>query len=230
MTTQLAAETAATNYPTDGVDSELNYRSMSRAAVLSLAFGLFGLLAWISPMLLFLPICGVVFGFIALKNLAKFPEELVGHWPARIGLALGGVLAIASPIRHTYIFYTEVPEGYKRIYFSVLKSPTGAPDFPTEEAIKLNGEKVFLKGYIHPTSISSNSARTFVLVPDLGTCCFGGQPPLTHMIEVRLVNDQVASRSLRQYSLAGVLDVFPQLKPIEGLQGVFYQLEAEHFN
>ncbi|MFY8200188.1 MAG: DUF3299 domain-containing protein, partial [Pirellula staleyi] len=105
----------------------------------------------------------------------------------------------------------------------------GAPDLPTPEAVALNGKKVFLKGYIHPTSVASNAAKTFVLVPDISTCCFGGQPPLTHMIEVKLVNDKYAGKSLRCFSLAGILEVHPYLKPVEGLEGVFYQLEAEHF-
>jgi hypothetical protein len=210
-------------------DEEFTYKSLSRAAVLSVAFGVIGLLAWISPILLFFPLCGVVFGFIAFRNLRKFPNELVGLPAAWIGVVLSATMAIGSPIRHTYIYYTEVPEGFERIQFSSLTSPSGAPDVPTQDAIELNGKKVFVKGYIHPTSVSSNTAKTFVLVPDLGTCCFGTQPPLTHMIEVRLLNDKFASKSLRRYSLAGVLEVHPYLKPIEGLEGVYYQLEAEHF-
>ena len=210
-------------------DDEFAYKSMSRAAVLSFAFGLFGLLAWISPLLLFLPACGVVFGIVAFRNLKKFPNELIGSGIARIGMILSVCLLVASPIRHIYIYNTEVPEGYERIQFAWLKSATGAPDFPTPEAIALNGQKVFLKGYIHPTSVASNAAKTFVLVPDISTCCFGGQPPLTHMIEVKLVNDTYAGKSLRCFSLAGILEVHPYLKPVEGLEGVFYQLEAEHF-
>ena len=49
------------------------------------------------------------------------------------------------------------------------------------------------------------------------------------MIEVKLVNDKYAGKSLRCFSLAGILEVHPYLKPVEGLEGVFYQLEAEHF-
>ena len=109
-------------------DDEFAYKSMSRAAVLSFAFGLFGLLAWISPLLLFLPACGVVFGIVAFRNLKKFPNELIGSGIARIGMILSVCLLVASPIRHIYIYNTEVPEGYERIQFAWLKSATGAPD------------------------------------------------------------------------------------------------------
>jgi hypothetical protein len=214
----------------DEADSdEFSYKSLSRAALLSLAFGLMGVLSWISPLLLFLSACGVIFGVVAFRNLKKFPNELFGFPVACIGIAISVVLLIVAPIRHAMIYYTEVPDGYERIQFASLKSPLGAPDQPTAEAIALNGKKVFLKGYIHPTSLASNTSKTFVLVPDWATCCFGTQPPLTHMIEVRLVNDKFAGKSFRQHALAGVLEVHEYVKPVDGLQGVYYQLEAEHF-
>jgi hypothetical protein len=70
-------------------------------------------------------------------------------------------------------------------------------------------------------------AKKFVLVPDLGTCCFGGQPPLTHMIEVSLSGEEYARKSYRKQRLAGTLHVNRSLKPIEGLTGVYYQLKAD---
>jgi hypothetical protein len=209
------------------VDDEFSYQSLSRAAVLSMAFGLLGLLAWISPLLLFLPLLGLVFAFVAFRNLRRFPTELVGKPVAWVGCVLSAAMVIGAPIRHTYIYYTEVPEGFERIQFSSLISPV---DVPPPEAIAMHGKKIFVKGYIHPTSVSSSTTKSFVIVPDLGTCCFGTQPPLTHMIEVRLINDKFASKSLRRYSLAGTLEVHPYKKPVEGLDGVYYHLDAEHFN
>ena len=170
-----------------------------------------------------------MFGLVALGNIKKYPTELSGKSIAMIGLVLSVAILVGSPVRHIYIYYTEVPEGFERISFGSLKSRMGEPDYPTPEAIKLNGKKVFLKGYIHPTSISSNTTKTFVLVPDWSTCCFGTQPPLTHMIQVRLVNDGYAYKSVRQHSIAGTLDVHLYVKPIEGLEGVYYEFEAEHF-
>ncbi len=217
-----------TQYETDESD-EFTYRSLSRAAVLSLVFAFFGLLAWISPILLFLAAIGLVFGIVAIRNLKKYPNELVGTPVAWLGLVLSGAIMIGAPARHIYIYNTEVPEGFERVSFSVLNSRKGEPDFPTNEAIALNGKKVFIKGYVHPTSISSNSSKSFVLIPDLGTCCFGTQPPLTHMIQVKLVNDGYAYKSLRLHAIAGTLEVHPHIKPVEGLEGVFYEFEAEHF-
>ncbi len=120
-----------------------------------------------------------------------------------------------------------MPKGYERISFTQLKSPISEVDLPPTTALELDGKQVFLKGYIHPTSIASTAARTFVLVPDLGTCCFGGQPKLTHMVEVTLTGDYFAKYAMRQVKLAGTLRVDQHLKPIPSLQGVFYQLKAD---
>ncbi len=92
----------------------------------------------------------------------------------------------------------------------------GAPDAPTKEALSLDGKKIFLKGYVHPTSVTSTSAKNFVLVPDWATCCFGGQPPLTHMVEVNLKGDMSVRASQRKIKLAGTLKVDKNLKPISG--------------
>ena len=52
--TQAISESQVDDYVGSGEDSEeFSYKSLSRAAMLSLVFGLFGLLAWISPLLLF---------------------------------------------------------------------------------------------------------------------------------------------------------------------------------
>lgn len=213
----------------DEAGDDYGYRSVSRAAVLGVVFSLLGLLSWVSPLLLILSFVGLLFSLVAFRNFRLYPTELSGKPLAFVGGGLALLALIASPIRHTYIYYTELPPGYERISFASLKSPLGAPDYPPDSAMALHGKKVFLKGYIHPTSVSSNAAKTFVLVPDWATCCFGQQPPLTHMIEVRLAGEQFAQKSLKRHSLAGTLMVRPYMKPVEGLQGVFYELEADHF-
>lgn len=214
---------------TVGLEDDYHYRAISRAAVLSLVFGLLGQLAWFFPELVVLCAVGLLFTLVAFRNLKLFPTELSGTPIAILGGLISLVALIVVPIQQTYIYYTELPEGYQRISFSALKSPLGAPDQPPPSAQQLDGKKVFLKGYIHPTSLSSSSAKSFILVPDWATCCFGQQPPLTHMIEVRLTGEQFAHKSFRKHSLAGTLQVRPFIKPIEGLQGVYYELEADTF-
>jgi hypothetical protein len=50
------------------------------------------------------------------------------------------------------------------------------------------------------------------------------------MVEVTLVGDLAVRASTRQIKLAGTLQVAQELKPINGLQGVYYQLRADHLD
>lgn len=222
--------TEALNLPVESTfttgDAEV-YRSVSRSAVASLVLGVLGLTAFPMLPMVVLPLIGCVFAILAFRGFMQFPDELLGRPLAIAGGILCGLTLIAAPSYHGYVYATEVPDGYTRIDFGALMSEAGQPDGPTRFAMEMNGEKVFVKGYIHPTSMDTLQAKRFVIVPDLGTCCFGGQPPLTHMIEVSLLGDQTARKSLRRQRLAGTLRVDPNLRPIDGLTGVFYQLRAD---
>jgi hypothetical protein len=203
------------------------YQAVSRSAVASLVLGILGISAFTFAGLIILSIAGLASAFMAMRAFRLFPTEYLGRPIAVMGGILSGLILIAAPALHTYVYLTEVPEGYTRVDFWDFTSPAGKPDAPTKVAIDLNGQQVFIKGYIHPTSMDSLQAKRFVLVPDLGTCCFGGQPPLTHMIEVTLTGEQYATKSFRKQRLAGTLKVNDGIKPVEGLTGVFYQLKAD---
>lgn len=203
------------------------YKSVSRAAVASLILGVFGLLAFWMGILVVLPILGGVFALLALSSIRKFPEELQGRSLALVGGVLCLVSSILAPTYHAIIYATEVPDGYERLEFGLLKAKSKTEDVPPAEAMQFDGKKIFIKGYIHPTSMDNVMSKQFVLVPDLGTCCFGTQPPLTHMIEVSLVGDQYARKSFRKQRIAGTLRINRGIKPVDGLTGVFYQLRAD---
>lgn len=209
---------------------DLVYQSVSRAAVASVVLAVLGLLSFLFVGLLMLPAVGLALAISALLSIRKYPDELLGRPMALFGLGVSGVTLLLSPAYHAYVYATEVPPGYERIAFASLTSPSGAPDVPPAQALELDGKQVFLKGYIHPTSMDAPRVKKFVLVPDLGTCCFGGQPPLTHMIEVTLTGDNFATRSMRKQKLAGTLHVNRALKPIDGLEGVYYTLKADLIN
>lgn len=227
---------AATNQDRRAYDTpvtssdDLVYQSVSRAAVASFVLALLGVLSFIFVGLLLFPALALLLAISALFSIRKYPNELLGKPIALAGLALSAVTLCTAPVYHAYVYATEVPPGYERVAFASLTSPTGAPDLPPPKALELDGQPIFVKGYIHPTSMDSPRSKRFVLVPDLGTCCFGGQPPLTHMIEVTLTGDNVASKSMRKQKLAGTLRVNRTLKPIEGLEGVYYTLKADIIN
>lgn len=221
--------TSAYQSPVSSADN-LVYQSVSRAAVGSALLAALGLMSFLLVGLVILPAVALLLGINALISIRKYPDELLGKPIAQLGIGLSLLTILTAPAYHAYVYATEVPPGYERVAFAALTSPKNAPDQPPPQAIELDGKKIFVKGYIHPTSMDAPRAKKFVLVPDLGTCCFGGQPPLTHMIEVTLTGDDFAKKSMRTQKLSGTLRVNRQLKPIEGLQGVYYTLQVDQIN
>ncbi len=204
---------------------------LARRIVLAVAILLLPGCIWTMGLLpapgLVLPLAGLVMGLIGLNNIRKYPSELTGRMAARIGTLFGVTLFLGGIGCHMVIYATEVPEGFERLPFEVLKAGAGMPDFPPPEAQEMDGKRVFIKGYIYPGQ-KRFKLKQFVLVPDLGTCCFGGSPKQTHMIEVILEGDARVDYSMTKRRLAGVLKVNPTLQPVQGRPGVYYQLLAEY--
>jgi hypothetical protein len=203
------------------------YRSLNRLAVWSLALAILSLAAFLFPMLLILPAVGAALGWSAIRSIRRYPEEYSGLLVARIGAAGCAAVLIGAAATHATVYALEVPEGYQRISFYQLQPDDDSKSPIPPEAKALDGKKVFIKGYVYPDGQQSN-IRRFVLVPDRGTCCFGGQPKLTDMVEVTIKTDDRIRYSYQMRKLAGVLRVDERLKPVSGLGGVYYQLDAEY--
>jgi hypothetical protein len=201
---------------------------MNRAAVASLALAVLSIPALLFSTLLALPIAGIILGLVAIRSIKRYPEEWSGLRVAHAGVISCMVVAVAGAALHITEYVTEVPEGYERISFYELQPDKDRPDLPVPpKALELDGKRVFVKGFVYPDGQQSNITR-FVLVPDRGTCCFGGQPKLTDMIEVSIVSDDRLRYSLQMRKLAGTLHVDTRLKPVSGLGGVYYRLDADY--
>jgi hypothetical protein len=207
--------------------ADLNqYRSLNRAAVGSVVLLGLALTGLIFPWLVILPIAGVLLGISAVRNIRRYPDEYTGLRLAQLGL-LGCLAMTASTIGyHSYVYVTELPPGHTRVSFSELQPENRMQaNVIPKRAVKLRGEKIFIKGYIHPGVSGMDKVDQFVLVPDMGTCCFGGQPAPTDMILVRTTRDARVSYGTRPVKLAGVFDVGPQQNFGE-VKNVLYRLEA----
>lgn len=204
------------------------YRAISKSAVVSLVLALLSILGLYSAVLLVFALLGAFLGVIGFRNISKYPNELTGKPVALIGAILGVAFFIGGVAKHSYVYATEVPDGHVRISFAELQPDKDNPRMPVpENALGLDGKKIFVKGYLYPDGQQNNITR-FVLVPDLGTCCFGGQPKLTDMIEVTLEKPLQTSYNMKKRKLAGELTVDMALKPVSGVNGVYYQLKADH--
>ena len=223
MTTDLYDE------PSSAEDNDYSqYRAMSMAAVIALLLGIISLASLLFAKLLFIPMLGFGFAVYALRTLNRHGDELSGKGLARAGLMLSLFSFLGGTTIAATVYATEVPKDHKRISFLDLQPDPRRPDLPiSPKAEQLNGQKIFVKGYIYPADRASH-LKKFILVPDMGTCCFGGQPKLTDMIEVTLRDPLRARFSYQRRKLGGVLSVTKDLKEVSGLTGVYYQLDADY--
>lgn len=207
---------------------EFPYRAMSSTAIASVLFAIIALVCgfffWPA---LGIAVIGVIVGMFGLRQIHRFPEEFDGKRVATAGILANLLIVVGGASLHTYIYLTEVPEGYTRVHFYELQQEEGGLDRPTEKALEIHGQAIFLKGYIHPSS-GSGLLKRFILVPDLGTCCFGGQPKSSDMIEVTLGGGQTAKAGMTKKKLAGTftLNQAPQ-KLADFDNTVFYRLKVD---
>ena len=124
------------------------------------------------------------------------------------------------------IFQTafEVPAGCLPISYEALQPRPGEP--VPASARELDGKRVFIKGYMYPSS-QMTGIREFVLCRDNGTCCFGGQPKLTDMIQVDLKEPLTLDYQTGLRRVAGTFRVEPNAAG-RGMGSVLYRLDADY--
>lgn len=217
----------------DNADSEseslVDYRAVSKPAVFSLTLGLLSVTSLLGVGMLLIPCLGVVFAFVGLRSIRRYPEEYSGKAAAWIGLVTSTLFLIGSSALHAYEYSTEVPEGFERLAFYQLLPNPDRPDEPIPpEILKLDGKKVFLKGYVHPSVKEMGAVKEFTLVGDMKQCCFGGPPKVMEFVNVNITGKDQVRYSWRLRKLAGVLHIDPDMARTNGLQGPCYSLDAEY--
>jgi hypothetical protein len=224
--------------PSADAASELDryqaYRAVSALAVASFGLGLLSVLAFFQWVFAVVPLLGVLLGLVALRQLRSRPHELTGLPMAVMGIILSAVLLPAGWGWLYYVYVTEVPPDAVRITYDLFK-PTPEEmekgEFPPAAARALDGKKVFLKGYMFPTS--NHEVKEFTLCRDSGTCCFGGQPKPWDMVRVVMKDPPRAEHETWQRKVAGVLrvrtpDEADHIEEGNVAHHLFFFLEADH--
>ena len=210
--------------------SEQQYRSISKAAVVCVVFTLMSILAYVFSVFVLLPLLAICFGLFAISKINKYPEELTGRRAAQIGVFVSAIVLITAGAMHGFIYATEVPEGYERISFNSLK-PNKRTKLPvSEKSVELSGKQVFLKGYVRP-GMKKNRLKKFILVGDFGSCCFGGNPEITDVVAVSLVNeDDYVNYGYRLRKIGGefILHRRPKSVSEKDLPYILYEIEADY--
>ena len=214
----------------DQSNQQLHYRSVSKSAVACVVFTVLGLLSFVAPALVLLPALGVAFGIVSWLNFRIYPDELVGKIFAQIGLVVSLICLLASVFQHVYVYNTELPNGYQRISYGMLRdNPKTALPF-SEAASGLNGKRVFLKGYVRP-GLKKMNLKDFILVGDFGSCCFGGNPKISEVVAVKIVDpEKTVNYGYALRRIGGTFQLNPQTKVTsdKDIPQVFYEIEADH--
>lgn len=209
------------------LEADFPYRAISKSAIASVVLFVLGLIGILIPAILVLALVGALLGLLAVRSIAAYPNEFSGEAIAKFGLIANVLLLCGGIGHHAYIFATEVPEGYTRVNFWELQQPDGEGDLPTDRAKEVSGEQVFIKGYVHPTS-GSGLLKRFIMVPDMGTCCFGGQPKSSDMVQVNLTGGQSIQGNMLKKKLAGKFFVTPPDRSTPGIDnGIFYRFSVD---
>lgn len=175
-----------------------------------------------------MPVIGLGLSMVGLANIRKYPEELIGRKAARFGLILSLIVLVGGLGWHTYVYHTEVPEGYQRISYRMLKDDKDT-DLPfSEKALELNQKKVFLKGFVRPGSKKKNLKR-FIMVGDFGSCCFGGSPKITDVVAINILGDERVNYGFRIRKVSGTFRLNQRAAPTteKEVPKVYYQIDAD---
>ena len=207
---------------------EFEYRSIDKSSIASVIFALLGIAFLISKVLVVLPLIALALSLIALSNIKKYPEELIGRKPAMLAMVASLLVLVLGSTGHVYVYMTEVPQGYERISFRMLKNDKGT-DLPySEKALELDGESVFIRGYVRPGAKKSNLQK-FILVGDFGSCCFGGAPEITDVVAISILGDERIDYGWGIRKIAGKFRLNKNKAPTaeKEVPKVFYQIDAD---
>jgi len=216
----------------------LQYRALSTGAVVSLVLGLSsGIMVPIAlsnPSMCIvmgaLPLTGLIVGAVALKNVRQMSDILTGRLLALAGMVLSALFLTGGLALASYVYATEAPDGYDRIGFSDLRCDDDqrrAGHVVPPDLMKYDGQKVFIKGYMRPSSTRFQLAQ-FLLVRDNNECCFGKNDPAYYdRVQVTLQDKLRADYSTRLFRLAGTLRILPEAARM-GPEYAVFSLEGDY--
>ncbi len=206
-----------------------DYRSMSTLAMASFGLGMLSVLSLISLALGIVPMLGMALGTKAWITIRRNPSELTGEFFAKLGVGLSAFFLFGGWIIMAVEYYTEVPDPrFTRINYALLQSEDANNPIP-KSAVDLDGQSVFIKGYMYQGQSRQVGIKRFILCADNGACCFGGpKPKLNDMIQVNIVNGGRANYSSRLFKIAGTFRVQRQMGEGGEVGEVLYNIDAEY--
>lgn len=211
------------------------------AAIASLVFGLTSFLTFFAAktslsqclMMCPIPALGIILGLSSLAKIRSLPDQLSGKGLAIGGLALSLVCLVGGVSYASFIYATEVPDGYERTSFAEMRPDEierRGNNLIPRDIMALDGKKVFIKGYMRADSTPRrHNVDNFLLVRDNQQCCFGDLSSVQFFdqILVGTLDGLTTDYSTRIFRVGGRLRINPKNLG-RGVGYPVYELEADH--
>lgn len=224
-------------------DEEFSYRPLSMSAIAAAVLGGLSLCIFLAgnsslqSAVLLSPIAmvGLLIGIRSLRTFRSMPGQLSGYPAALAGTILSLVGLVGGLAFAGFVHATEVPEGYARTSFAELR-PDAVEErngIPIPKNIQaLEGEKVFIKGYMRSDSTPvRHNVKRFLLVRDNNQCCFGdiNSVKFYDQMFVTMQGSLSTDYSTGLYRMGGTLRIHPE-NLSRGPGYPVYTLEADYVN
>ncbi len=189
-------------------DPGTGYRWLNPWAVASVVFGLLSILTVLGWKLGLIPLVGISLGLLALWQIRRAGEEMLGFRVAIVGIALSVVMWSAGYGRLIYLYYNEAPPGYRFVTYDELHSDPAKPNEPIPKlAYELVETRVFLKGYMYPGR-QQTGITEFLLSRDNGVCSYcNPNPDPTDLVQVTLTEGLTANFTTRLIAIGGEFSI-----------------------
>jgi hypothetical protein len=184
---------------------EDQYRAIGSLSVATFVFGLLSFAAFFSGFLLIVPVLGLVFGMLSARKIIAMPTVMGGLRLTVTGLILSFLFGGMAVLWQYYSYYNFAPPGYTELTFDHFAAEKN--DTVPGKITALDGQKVFVKGYMIPDKRQDN-IEYFGLMEKNTQSIFGaGTPHPTDMIRVEIKTGQKIDYRAKMIRIGGILRV-----------------------
>jgi hypothetical protein len=138
MATGASTHASTPAFHADDLEETTNYRKLSVLAIIGLLIGLASPLCFGAPLLMTIPIAGIIISILALRQIAASDGTLAGRWAAATGLALCVAFAVA-PFTRGYVLQamrTQQADAFGRQWLSQMAAGK------TEQAYRMTNDSI----------------------------------------------------------------------------------------
>lgn len=119
-----------------------------------------------------------------------------------------------------------VPLTFDDLNFPLEKDQPFAESLLTDKIRGLFGQKIKIRGYIHPSCPFQTGVTSFILVRDDQSCCFGPGAAIYDCIIVKMLPGRSTNFTPKPIAVEGVLK-FQEFKDLDGKHLAIYHLDGE---